>query len=204
MFRKIILNTNSVFCTTKVSNKDFLCCSKLSHSFPLALFKASRSHPSRHVSEELFIHIKALAVRLHTEQAQMKSYSKRGGLHCHKLDEVIFLCFKRIWHIWDVRNGAICYFWDTLWEDSDRQEHLCLGNLHMKMFQQQHHALICCGVIRLPKFVPYSCFISIAHVEKNHSGKLWRFANLAKMGKSHKNMSESQLAPKRDQKFDFE
>lgn len=90
MFRKIILNTNSVFCTTKVSNKDFLYCSKLSHSFPLALFKASSSHPSPHVSEELFIHIKALAVRLHTEQAQMKSYSKHGGLPCHKLDEVLF------------------------------------------------------------------------------------------------------------------
>lgn len=86
----MILNANRGFCLTKVSNKDFQCFSKLSHSFPPALFKASGSHPSRHVSEELFIHIKALAVRLHTEQAQMRSFSKHGGLPSHKLEEVLF------------------------------------------------------------------------------------------------------------------
>ncbi len=110
------------------------------------------------------------------------------------------LCFC---HIWDVRNGEICYFWDTLWEDSDRQERLCLDDLHMKMFQQKRHALICCRVIRLPKCVTYSCFISIVHVGKNHSGKLWRFANLTEIDRFHKNkknMSESQL---QDQKRDF-
>lgn len=42
------------------------------------------------MSEELFIHIKALSVRLHTEQAQMRSYSRHGGLSSHKLEEVLF------------------------------------------------------------------------------------------------------------------
>ncbi len=151
------MNTNRGFYSTKVSKKDFQCFSKLSHSFPPALFTASGSLPSRHVSEELFIHIKALSVRLYTEQAQMRSYSRHGGLSSHKLEEVLF-CVSNASAVYEVSEtdqsailGIIC--WKIV---TDRS--VCVWTIYIwkrfDLFQS----------IRLPKCVTYSCFISIVHV----------------------------------------
>lgn len=165
-----MLNTNRVFCLTKVSNKDLQCFTKQSHSFSCALFKASSTHPSLHVSEELFIHIKALAVRLHIEQAQMRSY----------------FCISNASGVFEVSETEESAIFGTLCGKIviDRID------LHMKMFQQKCHALICCSVSQ--KMFTYSCYISIVH----DSGKLWTFASRAKMDESHKIMHGSQLASK--------
>lgn len=141
-----MLNTNRVFCLTKVSNKDLQCFSKQSHSFSCALCKASSTHPSLHASEELFIHIKALAVRLHIEQAQMRSY----------------FCISNASVVFEVSETEQAAIFGTLCGKVviDRID------LHMKMFHQKCHGLICCSVSQ--NMFTYSCYISIVHV----SGKL--------------------------------
>lgn len=146
------------------------CFPKLSHSFSRALFKASSTHPSLHASQELFIHIKALAVRLHIEQAQMRSY----------------FCISNVSGVFEVSETEQASIFGTLCGKIviDRI------NLHMKMFHQKCHALICCSASQ--NMFTYSCYISIMH----HSGKLWTFASLAKMDESHKIMHGSQLASK--------